>query len=56
MSGGLTPANVAEVVAAVRPYAVDCCSGVERAPGLKDHAKVRAFVARVRESHAAIHA
>ncbi|MGH7408470.1 MAG: phosphoribosylanthranilate isomerase, partial [Candidatus Methylomirabilales bacterium] len=56
VSGGLTPANVAEVVAAVRPYAVDCCSGVERAPGLKDHAKVRAFVARVRESHAAIHA
>jgi phosphoribosylanthranilate isomerase len=56
VSGGLTPANVAEVVAAVRPYAVDCCSGVERAPGLKDHAKVRAFVARVRENHAAIHA
>jgi len=56
VSGGLTPANVAEVVAAVRPYAVDCCSGVERAPGLKDHAKVRAFVARVRENHAASHA
>lgn len=54
VSGGLTPENVAEVVAAVRPYAVDCSSGVERAPGLKDHAKVRAFVARVRESHAAI--
>ena len=56
VSGGLTPENVAEVVAAVRPYAVDCSSGVERAPGLKDHAKVRAFVARVRESHAAIRA
>ncbi|HEV8662504.1 MAG TPA: phosphoribosylanthranilate isomerase [Candidatus Methylomirabilis sp.] len=56
VSGGLTPENVAEVVAAVRPYAVDCSSGVERAPGLKDHARVRAFVARVRESHAAISA
>ena len=56
VSGGLTHENVAEVVAAVLPYAVDCSSGVERAPGLKDHAKVRAFVARVRESHAAIRA
>ena len=56
VSGGLTPENVAEVVAAVLPYAVDCSSGVERAPGLKDHVKVRAFVARVRESHAAIRA
>lgn len=56
VSGGLTPENVAEVVAAVRPYAVDCSSGVERAPGLKDHARVRAFVARVRESHAEISA
>lgn len=56
VSGGLTPENVAEVVAAVRPYAVDCSSGVERAPGLKDHARVRAFVARVRETHAAISA
>ena len=56
VSGGLTPENVAEVVAAVRPYAVDCSSGVERAPGLKDHAKVRAFVARVRETHAAVRA
>ena len=56
VSGGLTPENVAEVVTAVRPYGVDCCTGVERAPGLKDHARVRAFVARARESHAAIHA
>lgn len=56
VSGGLTPENVGEVVAAVRPYGVDCCSGVERAPGLKDHARIRAFVARARESHGATQA
>ena len=56
VSGGLTPENVGEAVAAVRPYGVDCCSGVERAPGLKDHARLRAFVARARESHGATQA
>ncbi len=47
LSGGLTPDNVAEAIAAVRPYAVDVASGVETTPGRKDHAKLRAFAAAV---------
>ena len=44
MSGGLTPENVADAIATVRPYGVDVCSGVEREPGRKDASKVRRFV------------
>jgi phosphoribosylanthranilate isomerase len=44
LAGGLTPDNVQEAVATVRPYAVDVCSGVEATPGRKDTARVRAFV------------
>jgi len=47
-AGGLNPANVAEAVAALRPWGVDVASGVEAAPGRKDPAKVREFVARAR--------
>jgi phosphoribosylanthranilate isomerase len=47
LSGGLRPDNVADAIAAVRPFAVDVASGVERAPGLKDPDKLQAFVAAV---------
>jgi phosphoribosylanthranilate isomerase len=43
LSGGLTPDNVGEGIRAVRPYAVDTASGTERAPGVKDPARVTAF-------------
>jgi len=48
MAGGLTPENVADVVASVRPYGVDVSTGVERAPGSKDPEKVARFIAAVR--------
>ena len=41
LSGGLTPENVAEAIAVVRPFAVDVASGVEAAPGRKDPDKLR---------------
>jgi phosphoribosylanthranilate isomerase len=47
-AGGLSPANVAEAIAALRPWGVDVVSGVEAAPGRKDPAKVRDFVSRAR--------
>ena len=47
LSGGLTPDNVAAGIAAVRPYAVDVASGVELAPGRKDHEKLLAFARAV---------
>jgi len=48
LAGGLTPDNVALAVAAVRPYAVDVCSGVETAPGRKSPELMRRFVEQVK--------
>lgn len=48
LGGGLDTANVGAAIAAVRPYGVDVSSGVERAPGIKDPARIRAFVEAAR--------
>jgi phosphoribosylanthranilate isomerase len=50
LAGGLTPALVPVAIAAVRPDIVDVSSGVESAPGVKDHSLMRAFAAAVRQA------
>ena len=54
LSGGLEPANVGEAIALSGARGVDVSSGIERAPGVKDIGKIRAFVAAARAAFAAV--
>ena len=50
LAGRLDPENVAAAITAVRPWAIDSASGIERAPGIKDHERIRQFVRNAREA------
>jgi phosphoribosylanthranilate isomerase len=52
LAGGLTPENIEEAIMTVRPIGVDVSSGVESAPGVKDHEKVARFVTNARAAFA----
>lgn len=53
LAGALDPDNVGAAIGAARPWAVDVARGVETEPGVKDHARVSAFIAAAREGRAA---
>ena len=54
LAGGLSPANVAEAIANVRPFGVDVSSGVEEAPGQKSRALISSFIATARAAFARV--
>jgi len=51
LSGGLNADNVADAITQVKPYAVDASSGLETGPGIKDHARMRAFIRAAKYGH-----
>ena len=50
VAGGLRPENVSEAIQVLKPWGVDVASGVEKEKGKKDHFKLKAFVAAVRQA------
>ena len=52
LAGGLDESNVRDAIRLVKPWGVDACSRIERAPGRKDHAKMAAFIQAVLEASA----
>jgi phosphoribosylanthranilate isomerase len=54
VSGGLTDQNVGQAITTVAPHAVDVCSGVESAPGVKDHRALENFVTAVRTANSSM--
>ena len=52
LAGGLDESNVRDAIRQVKPWGVDACSRIERAPGRKDHAKMAAFIQAVLEASA----
>ena len=51
LAGGLTPENVGDAIAKVRPFGVDVSSGVETRPGVKDQQRLQALFDAIRDSH-----
>jgi phosphoribosylanthranilate isomerase len=54
LSGGLTEENVGQAIATVAPHAIDVCSGVESAPGVKNHKALEDFITAVRAASSSI--
>ena len=55
LSGGLNERNIGQAIATVAPHAVDVCSGVETAPGAKDHSALENFISAVRIANSSRH-